>query len=294
MKIDVEPGKYVVAVSGGVDSMVMLDLLKQQPGLELTVAHFDHGVRQDSAEDRRLVQEAARRYGLPFMHKEGNLGPDVSEAAARKARYDFLQDVQRQTGAAAIITAHHQDDVLETALINMLRGTGRKGLSSLQSRPGVLRPLLDYAKDDLLIYARQNGIVWHEDSTNQTKDYLRNQVRRILTPKLDRNKRAELFSYIKQSAILNAEIDELLDELMSIQPGPNELNRYFFVQLPHKTACEFMAYWLRGKGLEFDRRTIERLVIFCKTAKAGKLADAGRGNSLGIGPGRIFFQEEHL
>src|SRR4051794_16456164 len=131
MKIYVGPGKYVVAVSGGVDSVGLLDLLRMDPGVKLTVSHFDHGIRDDSHLDRAHVQALARRYQLPFVYDKGALGPGASEAEARTARYQFLDNVKTKTGAHAIVTAHHQDDVLETAIINLLRGTGRKGLSSL-------------------------------------------------------------------------------------------------------------------------------------------------------------------
>lgn len=290
MKIDVEPGTYVAAVSGGVDSMVLLDLLSQVPGAEIVVAHFDHGVRPDSAEDRQLVQQAAQKYDRQFEYKEGNLGPDVSEADARDARYGFLEDVRQKYNAAAIITAHHQDDLLETAIINMIRGTGRKGLSSLRSRPGMLRPLLGFAKKQLQDYAQSNGIIWHEDSTNQSKDYMRNQIRQDLMPRLSQADRQELLNRIGRAAALNDEIDTLLNELLATQPNSNQISRYFFIMLPHAVACEFMAQWLRSKGLEFDRRTIERLVIFAKAAKPGKIADISQGNSLAIKPSAILFE----
>ena len=133
LDITVKPGRYVLAVSGGVDSMVLLNLLQQQPDVQLTIAHFDHGIRTDSADDRRLVQAAARFYGLPVVYHEGQLGADASEATARQARYEFLRTVRLVANAKAIITAHHQDDVLETAILNMLRGTGRRGNRSFKS-----------------------------------------------------------------------------------------------------------------------------------------------------------------
>src|SRR5437764_343012 len=128
-----KPGKYVVAVSGGVDSVALLDMLARSDDLKLVVAHFDHGIRKDSAKDRKFVEDLAKNYDLPFVYEEGHLGSGTSEAVARGARYDFLHRVKKSHGAQAIITAHHQDDVLETAIINLLRGTGRKGLTSLTS-----------------------------------------------------------------------------------------------------------------------------------------------------------------
>src|SRR5690606_36249858 len=117
--VRLEPGHYVVAVSGGVDSMVLLDVLakkyKGRGKTALTVAHFDHGIRQDSAYDRQLVSEMAAAYSLPFVFARGELGAGASEAAARAARYEFLREVQKRAGSRGIITAHHHDDAVETA-----------------------------------------------------------------------------------------------------------------------------------------------------------------------------------
>ncbi|QQS18837.1 hypothetical protein IPL68_02130 [Candidatus Saccharibacteria bacterium] len=87
------------------------------------MAHFDHGIRPDSVEDRKLVQKLAKQYGLPFVYDRAELGAGASEAVAREARYAFLSRVKEAVGADAIITAHHEDDVLETIIINWLRGT---------------------------------------------------------------------------------------------------------------------------------------------------------------------------
>jgi tRNA(Ile)-lysidine synthase len=142
MEIVVPKGRYVVAVSGGVDSVVLLDLLTKTNN-QLTVAHFNHGIRQDSAKEEALVKQLAKRYGLEIKIGNGKLGLEASEETARKARYDFLESVRQKHQADAIITAHHQDDLIETALINLLRGTGPHGLIAIAKNPNILRPLLN-------------------------------------------------------------------------------------------------------------------------------------------------------
>ena len=140
MKISTIPaGTYVIAVSGGVDSVVLLDLMAQVSDCTLIVAHVDHGIRKDSHLDRQFVEKVANKYKLEFYYTEANLGANASEEAARKARYEFLRNIKDKTGARAIITAHHQDDLLETLILNVLRGTKRKGLSSLESGQELLQ-----------------------------------------------------------------------------------------------------------------------------------------------------------
>jgi tRNA(Ile)-lysidine synthase len=122
MAILIHPGKYVVAVSGGVDSVVLLDHLAGHPEYELVVAHFDHGIRDDSREDEAFVRSLAEKYNVPFESKREDLGKQASEELARDRRYAFLRSVAGKHNAQ-IITAHHADDAVETIAINLLRGT---------------------------------------------------------------------------------------------------------------------------------------------------------------------------
>jgi tRNA(Ile)-lysidine synthase len=279
MQIAIKPGKYVVAVSGGVDSTVLLDLLRLHPGLKLIVAHYDHGIREDSEQDKAFVEVLARRWGLPFVYDRGHLGAEASEAAARQARYGFLQKVRVGSGYDAIITAHHQDDVLETALINLLRGTGRKGLSSLKSTDGIIRPLLHAPKSEIIDYARRHGLPWREDSTNRDTKYLRNHIRHNVLPRFDATQRAQLVEVAARMHEINGELDDLLRQ--QVQP---ELGREWFILLPHDIAREVMAAWLRLHDIrDFDRKTVERLTVAAKVAHPGKIVDVTRGHAMQVG-----------
>lgn len=262
-----------MAVSGGIDSMVLLDLLAKQANLQLTVAHFDHGIRQDSAEDRLLVQETAHRLRLPFVYNRVELGPGTSEAAARKVRYEFLHTVRVAAKAQAIITAHHQDDMLETAVINMLRGTGRRGLSSLKSQDRILRPMLAYSKTDIKNYATAHAVTWREDSTNQDERYLRNYVRRQILQKFSDEQRQQLLVHLSTAQELNHELETLLVNQLHIQPATHQLDRQWFIKLPHSVAREVMASWLRERGLTYNRKSLERLLVAAKTYQINKRTD---------------------
>lgn len=278
MKIQVEPGKYVVAVSGGVDSVCLLNMLSKQENLELVVAHFDHGIRKDSQHDRLFVEGLAHEHGLAFEYAAGKLGPKASEAAARAARYQFLEGVKTKHWAHAVVTAHHQDDLIETAIINLLRGTGRKGLTSLMPREGIVRPLLHLTKAELLHYAKQNNLQWREDSTNRETKYLRNYVRHEILPKFSEQQRQRLLAIVREQKAVNDQLDELLPV------RAETLDRRWFTGLPHDVAKEVMASWLRLQGLrEFDAPTIERAVVGAKTAHAGKKVALKKGLFLEAG-----------
>lgn len=276
----------MVAVSGGVDSVVLLDLLiksVEDPKQSLVVAHFDHGIRKVSSDDRKFVENLASKYGLEFFYKEGHLGPDASEALARAKRYEFLNDVKTRSGARAIVTAHHQGDLLETVVINVIRGTGRKGLSSLAERSELKRPLLKFSKKQILEYARSNGLKWHEDETNQDTKYLRNYIRHNLIAKLTESQKKELLEISRQSQARNKQIDELIYAMFE-QAG---ISRSLFAGLSHALSLEITAAWLRRAGLRLDRKTIERLTIKLKTAEENKLIQASGGRYFVIQKGMI-------
>jgi len=274
MEIGLPGGHYVVAVSGGVDSVALLDMLAARPELKLTVAHFDHGIRSDSVADREHVRALAAGYGLPFVYCEGHLGAEASEATARAARYKFLRSTRQHRGAAGIITAHHQDDVLETIILNLLRGTGRKGLSSLRSSDILLRPLLAVPKKDLLRYASEQGLVWREDSTNANPRYLRNYIRHCILPRFADADREALLSLSQDTATLNELITREVGNYLHLQPAAQTLDRHQFVMLPHGVAREVLAEWLRvHTGTELSRRLLERLVQAAKTGRSGSKVD---------------------
>lgn len=278
-------GRYVAAISGGVDSMVLLDLLAQSPQLEIIVAHFDHGIRADSNQDKVLVESVARQWGLVFYSGKVSLGPLASEAVARQARYGFLRSVQIRTGVQGIVTAHHQDDVIETMALQLMRGTYRSGLSPFRAK-NIVRPFVDSKKSELIIYARQNNIEWREDSTNADPAYARNRLRlgplRIVSDQsvAAREKLVDVYSIMTSH---NKVIDSELDLLDGWLLGPNGINRQKFALLPHVVARDYLARYLRSYGLQFDTPYLERLVVALKVQKPHSRVSAGVDSFIEIG-----------
>jgi tRNA(Ile)-lysidine synthase len=193
---------YLVAVSGGIDSVVLLDMLANEKNHHLVVAHFDHGIRDDSAADARFVREFAKRYHLPFVTAREELGAGASEQTARSRRYAFLNAQAKEFGAV-VVTAHHQDDVLETIAINVSRGTGWRGLSVFDNEK-VIRPLLFLTKEKIREYARTKRLEWVEDSTNGETAYLRNRLRRKISAQLTTNQRKDLVHVWEKQKFSNA------------------------------------------------------------------------------------------
>jgi tRNA(Ile)-lysidine synthetase-like protein len=275
--VSVPEGTYIIAVSGGVDSVVLLHALSMQPNVRLVVAHFDHGIRHNSAEDAVFVREIATEFSLQYEEERAELGVNASEEVARKARYDFLGALVKKYQASAIITAHHQDDVIETSIINLLRGTGRHGLTSLKSRQGMLRPLLSYPKQELLSYASAHKLAWREDPTNEDVKYLRNKVRHQIVPKMSVEQRAQWLAILQSAYDVNEKIDSEIQNLLrrGLHKGSPVLSRSWFVLLPHDIAKEVIMVILRQVGAhDIDRKTVERLVIQIKTLAQGKVLEA--------------------
>lgn len=192
-KIAVAGKTLVVATSGGPDSIALLDLLRnyrKHHDFELVVAHFDHQLRPDSGDEVRLLEAYCQQYNLPLINGKWpvSLHPKVGiEAAARQARYDFLTKVAKKVGASYLLTAHHNDDLLENILLKLLRSGNPEEMNSLQmvgEMQGVkiLRPLLSYTKDQLLAYDHQAGLSYIEDQTNAEDDTLRNRLRHHVVP----------------------------------------------------------------------------------------------------------------
>jgi tRNA(Ile)-lysidine synthase len=281
--MNISPGKYIVAVSGGVDSVVLLDMLAKEASpsssIQLVVAHFDHGIRADSVDDSKFVGGLAKKYNLPFETERAELGAETSEADAREARYSFLKAVQQKHQASAIIMAHHQDDLLETSIINMLRGTGHRGLHSLKSHEQLLRPLLHLKKVDILEYAKNNNLQWREDSTNQDTNYLRNKIRLEILPKSGEQWRQNMLAKISKAAEVGGRLDREIDQLVgqNMRKGQAIISRSWFVKLPHSIASEVIVAILRKlKTNDIDKQLVERLTVQVKTAKPGKKLDINK------------------
>lgn len=240
--------KKVLAVSGGADSMVMLDIAcRRFDGDEIVVAHFDHGIRENSDEDARFVERKATEYGAEFRLGKATLGAGASEAEAREERYKFLMRVASEAGGE-LWTAHHLDDLAETITINFLRGTGWRGLAVLD-RDGVKRPFLEtelfYEPMDraaILEYAAKRKLVYRDDPSNSWDEYLRNRVREKMNNLLDFEQKMAIFDLWQKQKRTRSEVDGILNGML---PEDGRYERAWFREmdadeLAQKVALEIL------------------------------------------------------
>ena len=214
----------LVACSGGTDSLTLLDILdilRVAGGARLACAHYEHGMRgADSLADAHFVEEFCRGREIPFVLGSGDVPAYARvhrlspETAARVCRYDFLHRIRQEWGCDAVVLAHHADDLAETVLLRILRGTGPAGLAAMRVWDGLhLRPLLAVTRAQIEVYAVQRGLTPCHDATNDALDARRNRVRHELLPQLARTYNPAVRDALTRLSTLAAEEDDLLAAL---------------------------------------------------------------------------------
>ncbi len=184
--------EILLAISGGIDSVVMLDLFDKS-GINYAISHCNFKLRMfESDDDELFVRELAHKYNIDIYVNWTNTkeyakdnGLSIQEAA-RDLRYNWFNQVCRHNNYSKIAVAHHQDDRIETFFINLSRGAGIKGLKSIPViRDNIIRPLMFATRDEIESYAKEHMLEYREDSSNRKDYYLRNNIRHNLTPTLN-------------------------------------------------------------------------------------------------------------
>lgn len=259
----------LLALSGGLDSMVLLDLLVQadkKPAL----AHVNFQLRGAQSEaDQQLVEEIARQHGLILhLHRADARQYAQKERcsvqeAARRLRYDFFAELMQEAQIDILLTAHHLDDDMETSLLFWSRGSGIRGLSGIPQRANCQRPLLQTPKKALLAYAQERGLSWREDASNAQTDYLRNRLRHDVLPALGAQLnnwpggvQTSLAQLKKDRANLEALLQERLEEELQKTGGLEILDLKKLHQRPYFQAL--LHHWLKERAA-FDWEALAQL-----------------------------------
>jgi tRNA(Ile)-lysidine synthase len=271
-----------VACSAGSDSMALLHLLHGDLSLrhKISVLHFDHGIRgEESAADAKFVAEVACRLHIPIVLRKCEHFPypkRTNEDWLRRQRFQFFHGEMRRMGAIHLLTAHHRDDVLETFLLRLWRGSSIDGLTALRPienrRDGFcyVRPLLNFPKEKLQKFLMERRISWREDSSNMSMDYLRNRIRHRLLPlwkELDTQR--NLCASLLRSRDMLQEDGEALTELTdkcfqeAYLPGKNALYMGALQGRPRAILRRIVHRYFLENGHLLERQLADHLCATC-------------------------------
>lgn len=254
----------IVGVSGGLDSVVLLDLLRRAGCRPPVVAHFHHGLRGQAADrDAAFVRQLAKEAGLVCVTGRGQTraratrNKESLEEAARMLRRKFFARTAAKHQAAVIYLAHHADDAAETMLFHLARGTGRRGLGSLRgeapiekSTALIARPLLGFTRDQIAAYAKARRLAWREDGSNASREFTRNRIRRDILPALARAVGHDPVPAMARAAEILASEEEWLESLVADEAQSAQLDVRAFRRKPLAHQRRLLRAWLanRTKG----------------------------------------------
>lgn len=272
-----EDDRILLAVSGGVDSMVMLEQFALT-NYKVAVAHCNFELRgEESDEDEDMVLEMAAKYGLPCYNIHFDTNSEMArtgesmEMAARRLRYTWFDELCREHGYTVIAIAHHVDDSIETFFINLLRGTGLRGLTGISTKIGkIIRPLMFASRKEILEHAVSHKIRFREDSSNRSPKYLRNKIRLGLIPRIREinSKFTELMQrnighLIEAQKFIDSSIERIRQESVTFENGTETIHiDRINVAYPR----DFVIYELLNSVYGFKGDVIESL---CKALQQG-------------------------
>ena len=250
--------KLILALSGGIDSMVLADMLLKAKA-DFVLAHCNFHLRgEESDGDEQFVRDYAEKNGLTLYVKQFDTvgyakehGLSI-EMAARELRYAWFEALRQQLGYDKIVVAHHADDQLETFFINLLRGAGIRGLKGMLPENGhIIRPMLEMSREQIHQYAIENGIEWREDHTNAETQFLRNKIRHELLPVIDNISKEGRSAILKsmqhlasENALYRELVKERLSQLVKLDGSFFQLSTFNF---------QLLFEWLRDYGFNEDQ-----------------------------------------
>ena len=308
--------KIVIGVSGGPDSMCLLDslyCLKEKLGIEIVVAHVNHMIRKEAEEETAYVKKYCNKHDIPCyikkveviaLAKEQKLG---TEEMGRKIRYDFFIEVAKKAGANKIATAHNANDNAETVFMNILRGSGIPGLKGIELKRNlqdveVIRPLRECTRNEIEQYCKEQKLNPKIDSSNLENDYTRNKIRNIVIPYLQKEFNPNIIKGLNRLSDLALEEEEYFSEIVvkqyeSLKIGENEkeiiLNLKEFNLLPKVIKEKLLLYTINKKAGSIQgigKIHIEDIIQLCQNNIGNKYLTPNKNIKILVDKGKIFLE----
>lgn len=308
--------KIVIGVSGGPDSMCLLDslyCLKEKLDIDIVVAHVNHMIRKEAEEETAYVKKYCNKHDIPCyikkveviaLAKEQKLG---TEEMGRKIRYDFFIEVAKKAGANKIATAHNANDNAETVFMNILRGSGISGLKGIELKRNLqglelIRPLRECTRNEIEQYCKEQKLNPKIDSSNLENDYTRNKIRNIVIPYLQKEFNPNIIKGLNRLSDLALEEEEYFSEIVvkqyeSLKIGENEkeiiLNLKEFNLLPKVIKEKLLLYTINKKAGSIQgigKIHIEDIIQLCQNNIGNKYLTPNKNIKILVDKGKIFLE----
>lgn len=315
--------KVVIGVSGGPDSMTLLNILnnlKEKLNIKIYVAHINHMIRKEADEETEYVRQFCENIGVDFFAKRIKVEEEAkkqkigTEEAGRNIRYEFFEEVAKKVGANKIATAHNSNDNAETVLMNIIRGTSVSGLKGIEKvREGkFIRPIIECSREEIEEYCKEQKLDPKYDKTNYENIYTRNKIRNLLIPYLQKEFNPSVIEGINRLSSIAAEEEQFLNNIVEkeykrllisgnniscTQNKPNSnakvvLDLKEFNKLDNVIKSRLVLYTISkayGKVTGIEKIHIDDIIKLCKNNIGNKFLTPKKGIKVFVKKGKIFF-----
>ena len=308
--------KIICAVSGGPDSICMLDVLsklneEKKLDIEIVVSHVNHMIRKEAAEDEKYVENYCKKYGIKFYSKRidvnqyANNKKQGMEEAGRNVRYAFFEEILEKEKADKIAIAHNKNDKIETIIMNVLRGSGISGLKGIEPirNNKHIRPLIDIERFKIEEYCEKNKLEPRIDKTNFVNDCTRNKVRNIVLPYINKEFNPNIIETINRLSVVINEEDRYLNEKtveifnkikLEESNGKIVLNlKEFNIQdiVIKKRLILYVINKTIGTAQNVEMVNVEDIVKLCENNVGNKYLTPNKNIKVSVNKGKIFFEK---
>ena len=307
--------RFVLGVSGGPDSITMLDILNKlrktdEFNFEIFVAHINHMIREESTDDEKYVENYCKKNEIKFYSKRidvneyANNNKMGTEEAGRKIRYDFFDEVMKLTNSNKIAIAHNKNDKIETIIMNIFRGTGLLGLKGIEPKRNnkYIRPLIECERNEIEKYCSDNKLEPRIDKTNLCNDYTRNKVRNVVLPYIQKEFNPNFIETMNRLSEVAAETDNYLQkeiesvykELVIEEKDKNiVLDLKKFNEKEEYIKKRILIYTIAkvlGNAQNIEKVNIEDLIKLCQNNIGNKYLQPNKNIKVLVNKGKIFFE----